>query len=220
MRKVISEVTGIEAKHLKKDRGLELHPSSVAAKMSWVSKRQTSREEDMAYCLLGLFDVNMPLLYGERGRKAFLRLQLEIIKNSDDESIFAWTDFARVSGMFATRPSCFEHSGDIRETRRSLDKPYVMTNKGLQFYVKRNPHKDLKVPLHCSRWASEERLAVTITLRHNGDEYYRTTCNELELSKDDREGAGDMIYVREPKIDSQIWDSYKNSIFEYALSPT
>jgi hypothetical protein len=61
----------------------------VAKRMSWASSRITSRPEDIAYCLLGLFDVNMPLLYGE-GRKAFTRLQLEIIKKSDDESIFAW----------------------------------------------------------------------------------------------------------------------------------
>ena len=61
--------------------------ANVAVKMSWASKRETSRIEDVAYCLLGLFDINMPLLYGE-GRKAFLRLELEIVKNSDDESNF------------------------------------------------------------------------------------------------------------------------------------
>ena len=56
--------------------------------MSWVSRRQTSRADDMAYCLLGIFDVNMPLLQGE-GRKAFLGLELEIMKKSDDELVFA-----------------------------------------------------------------------------------------------------------------------------------
>ena len=56
--------------------------ASVAMKMSWASRRQLTRVEDMAYSLLGLFDVNMPLLYGE-GTKAFLRLQQEIIKQSD-----------------------------------------------------------------------------------------------------------------------------------------
>ena len=39
--------------------------------MSWASRRATTRHEDVAYCLLGLFDVNMPLLYGE-GEKAFI----------------------------------------------------------------------------------------------------------------------------------------------------
>ncbi|KAF9695156.1 hypothetical protein EKO04_007039 [Ascochyta lentis] len=57
--------------------------------MSWASKRVTTREEDIAYCLMGLFDVNMPLLYGE-GKKAFLRLQEAIIRGSEDQSILAF----------------------------------------------------------------------------------------------------------------------------------
>ncbi|KAK2014583.1 HET-domain-containing protein [Colletotrichum eremochloae] len=62
---------------------------SIAEVMSWASARVTTRPEDQAYCLLGLFGVNMPLLYGE-GRKAFLRLQEEIIKVSVDQSIFVY----------------------------------------------------------------------------------------------------------------------------------
>jgi hypothetical protein len=58
--------------------------------MSWAAERHTSRGEDMAYCLMGLFEVNMPLLYGE-GKAAFIRLQEEIIKHSNDTSIFFWT---------------------------------------------------------------------------------------------------------------------------------
>jgi hypothetical protein len=61
----------------------------VAQKMSWAAKRKTTRIEDEAYCLLGLFDLNMPPLDGEE-RKAFMRLQLEILKKSGDESIFVW----------------------------------------------------------------------------------------------------------------------------------
>lgn len=62
----------------------------VAEIMSWASGRQTTRLEDRAYSLLGLFDVNMPLLYGE-GEKAFFRLQNEILRSSNDFSIFAWS---------------------------------------------------------------------------------------------------------------------------------
>ena len=61
----------------------------VAKRMSWASRRETTRTEDIAYCLLGLFDVNMPLLYGE-GERAFLRLQQEIIRKVNDDSILAW----------------------------------------------------------------------------------------------------------------------------------
>jgi hypothetical protein len=66
-----------------------LNTFCVARRMSWAAKRTTTREEDMAYSLLGLFDINMPLLYGE-GMRAFTRLQEEIIKKSNDDSILAW----------------------------------------------------------------------------------------------------------------------------------
>jgi hypothetical protein len=62
---------------------------SIAMKMSWAADRQTSRREDIAYCLMGIFQIYMPLLYGE-GSNAFLRLQQEIIKVSLDPSLFAW----------------------------------------------------------------------------------------------------------------------------------
>ena len=78
-------ITGIQTRHLSGS----FMSCNIATKFGWASQRSTTREEDEAYCLLGIFGINMPLLYGE-GRKAFTRLQLEIMKVSDDESIFAW----------------------------------------------------------------------------------------------------------------------------------
>lgn len=68
---------------------------SVAARMSWAASRRTSRVEDLAYCLLGIFNVNMPLLYGEK-TNAFRRLQEEILRQSGDISLLAFdrTDLA------------------------------------------------------------------------------------------------------------------------------
>ncbi|KAI4269768.1 MAG: hypothetical protein LQ337_007089 [Flavoplaca oasis] len=86
---------------------------SIARIMSWASRRITSREEDVAYCLLGLFNVHMPLLYGEGATKAFYRLQIEIMKESDDESLFAWTSNREVSGLLAHSPACFANSENI-----------------------------------------------------------------------------------------------------------
>lgn len=57
--------------------------------MTWASKREIPREEDIAYCLMGLLDANMPLLYGDGEEKSFLRLQLQILQQLDDDSIFA-----------------------------------------------------------------------------------------------------------------------------------
>ena len=53
--------------------------------MSWIEKRETKREEDAAYCLLGIFDIHMPLLYGEGRKKAFSRLQKELKESSEDD---------------------------------------------------------------------------------------------------------------------------------------
>ncbi|KAK4191010.1 heterokaryon incompatibility protein-domain-containing protein [Podospora australis] len=61
----------------------------VAERMSWASKRITTRTEDIAYCLLGIFGVHMPMIYGEH-KNAFRRLQEEIIRDQNDLSIFAW----------------------------------------------------------------------------------------------------------------------------------
>jgi hypothetical protein len=76
---ILTEITGIDDITL---RGGSLGQESVAKRMSWASKRVTTRKEDIAYCLLGIFGVNMPMLYGE-GDKAFIRLQEEIIKETD-----------------------------------------------------------------------------------------------------------------------------------------
>jgi hypothetical protein len=92
--------------------------------------------EDIAYSLMGLFGVNMPTLYGER-ENAFLRLQLEILRISDDESIFAWSLDANYpgsgSGLLAPDPAAFASSGDVRKMKFDRDRPsYSMTNKGLR----------------------------------------------------------------------------------------
>ncbi|KAH8767745.1 heterokaryon incompatibility protein-domain-containing protein [Hyaloscypha sp. PMI_1271] len=73
----------------------KLADRAIAMRMAWASKRKTTRVEDVAYCLLGIFDVNMPLLYGE-GNKAFTRLQEEIIKSNSDLSIFGWSPEERL----------------------------------------------------------------------------------------------------------------------------
>lgn len=83
----ISSVTNIDFKNLRGD----FAKASIATKMSWASKRQTGKPEDLAYCLLGIFNVGMEVRYGEGEYKAFIRLQRKLIANSNDESLFAWT---------------------------------------------------------------------------------------------------------------------------------
>lgn len=81
--------------------------------MAWASRRETTRVEDEAYSLMGIFGVNMPLLYGE-GRNAFQRLQLEILKSTDDDSISCWRDERERGDLLACSPKAFELSSDIR----------------------------------------------------------------------------------------------------------
>ncbi|KAK1755526.1 heterokaryon incompatibility protein-domain-containing protein [Echria macrotheca] len=112
MAPIITKACGVDAYAL--TPGVDLNWVSVARKMYWASRRTTTREEDLAYCLLGLFDVNMPLLYGEGGPRAFLRLQEEIVRRSNDQSIFAWDHQSldtTCRGPFAAHPSAFHVTG-------------------------------------------------------------------------------------------------------------
>ncbi|KAK5999164.1 Vegetative incompatibility protein HET-E-1 [Cladobotryum mycophilum] len=89
----IESITGIESFYLQRASSphtFMFRNASIAARMSWASMRHTSIAEDRAYCLLGIFDIKIPLMYGEGGSKAFYRLQEEIIKQSDDQTILAW----------------------------------------------------------------------------------------------------------------------------------
>ncbi|KAE8317348.1 heterokaryon incompatibility protein-domain-containing protein [Aspergillus transmontanensis] len=130
-----------------------LHQASIAERMSWASSRKTTRTEDMAYCLLGIFGINMPLIYGE-GERAFRRLQEEIIKTSNDQSILAWgvlepwrssqcNQSHRVSqrdgeeervGILARSPAAFRGCGTIIPymiAEQGDNFPLSVTNKGL-----------------------------------------------------------------------------------------
>lgn len=66
-------------------RGKPLSQFSTEERLRWVKKRETKREEDEAYCLLGIFDIQMPLLYGEGRENAWRRLQKEIKERLDDK---------------------------------------------------------------------------------------------------------------------------------------
>ncbi|KAF6790371.1 37s ribosomal protein rsm22 [Colletotrichum sojae] len=84
---VVAEVTGIPRSYL---LGIaKLQDASVAQRMSWAANRTTKRREDMAYSLLGIFNVMIPMIYGE-GDMAFIRLQEEIMRKTPDDSILAW----------------------------------------------------------------------------------------------------------------------------------
>ncbi|KAI0445826.1 heterokaryon incompatibility protein-domain-containing protein [Xylaria telfairii] len=84
---------------------------SVASKMTWSAKRETTRGEDRSYCLLGLFGVNMPLLYGEGEAAAWRRLLDEVIKKSNDQSVFAFDYVAERGYEYTTNGMPVDLSG-------------------------------------------------------------------------------------------------------------
>ncbi len=142
----IEEATGIGSEYL---WGTNLERASIAERMSWAARRETTRKEDMAYCLLGIFGVHMPMLYGE-GESAFVRLQEEIIRSSGDHSILAWgygmptaTAVGHPNnshgdgggGILARSPSDFVHCGGVIADRwpgNLRSSHFVATNMGLR----------------------------------------------------------------------------------------
>lgn len=151
LKHALSAVTGIDVEVL---AGVDPGKFSVAKRMSWASKRTTTRVEDRSYSLLGIFGVNMPMLYGE-GEKAFIRLQEEIMKQSDDHSLFAWTSSDHCyRGLLARSLSDFASCSDIVPSISRMNRaPYSITNMGLS------------IELPMVTWAMDTYLAA-LDCRH------------------------------------------------------
>ena len=147
LKSTIHQITRIpeemlaEKIHASYDPVREIGHYSVAERMSWAADRETTRPEDIAYCLLGIFDVNMPLLYGEGRIKAFKRLQEEIIESTDDESVYSWRCPPILAqahpcwGLLAESPAFFTLDDDFTTTQsrflsRRFDKTPVVTGRG------------------------------------------------------------------------------------------
>ncbi|KAI9674946.1 MAG: hypothetical protein M1822_009008 [Bathelium mastoideum] len=232
---LLSKITGVDIDVL---RGIKpLATLEIAVRMSWASKRETTRPEDMAYCLLGLFDVSIRLLYGEGGKKAFIRLQEELMRNSDDQSLFVWTQKTEnppIRGPLADSPAEFASAQDIKSFpnwTRSL--PYSMTNLGLQVSLPVIPFESLssaassRYPtthigvLNCIRGVHrKERLAIELCrLTPRGDQYARVNVKRLQaytkvVQSDDIK----TIYIRKQilEADTSLEDAY---VIEIAKIP-
>lgn len=135
----VEKITGVSRQFLLGTA--ELRTASVAQRMSWAAHRDTKREEDLAYCLLGVFDVSMSMIYGEGGDKAFSRLQEEIMKTTRDHSILAWdlrekepwpSDSVKATHgrILAATPSDFARSGHIVPREQSNASPNSLDISG------------------------------------------------------------------------------------------
>ncbi|KAI0453790.1 heterokaryon incompatibility protein-domain-containing protein [Xylaria acuta] len=176
----IEQICGVPHKLL----SLVKKPSeySIAQRMSWAAKRVTARREDRAYCLLGLFEINMPLIYGE-GDAAFQRLQKKIIKKSNDQTIFAWgfclpdemvlsPRFPQLMSILADSPAQFEGCGDIvpyHSNSLSIeDGSYQLAKDGIHMAI--NCREDLISSdesrfialLFCTREKQKSRIGIRL----------------------------------------------------------
>ncbi|KAH7142640.1 HET domain protein [Dactylonectria estremocensis] len=164
-----------------------MHRLSIAQRMSWAARRQTTRIEDTAYCLLGIFDVNMPMMYGE-GARAFIRLQEAIAGESNDFSLFAWKasadDHQMYRGVFATSPSEFRGSASIRVVRDAVFNPeFLMTNKGLRMNTSifAGQSRAYFLGLNCSESQTSDSNAQEVGIwiqQRGGGVYSRVRCHE------------------------------------------
>jgi hypothetical protein len=177
----LSRITGIDLAVL---QGVgDLSDVPVARRMAWAAPRKTTRVEDLAYCLLGIFDVNMPLIYGE-AKKAFIRLQEAIAQGTDDFSLFAWSSSIvgdvgsqTYRGMFAESPSEFWDCRQLELIRDPLiygRQSFTITNRGLQFQAllrERVKEGDYLMNLYCQDRGStkpEDRDGVIVIRLRKG----------------------------------------------------
>lgn len=114
MTTLLSRITRIDERVLLDREAIASVP--LGRRMSWAAARKTTRQEDTAYCLLGIFGVNMPMLYGE-GSRAFLRLQEEIIKSTNDLSLFACDPYS----LMGPRDEDEDETDEEAPTQRARD---------------------------------------------------------------------------------------------------
>lgn len=152
----ITEITSIDPNVLVHKEAVDLF--SNAEKLSWVAHRKVTKEEDEAYSLLGLFDINMPLLYGEGREKAFVRLQEAIYNSTADHSIFLFRHSPHLDGqpLLADSPTRFCQRSDctscLSQGIRCLPSNFQYTNL-----------------IASERWSTQahEQIMTTVTMFRN-----------------------------------------------------
>ncbi|KAK7890727.1 hypothetical protein LTR67_007936 [Exophiala xenobiotica] len=170
---ILSRKTRIPHQALLDPSNIYLH--SVAERLFWAASRETTREEDVAYCLLGIFGVNMPLLYGEDN-------------SNTGEPV----------SILADSPALFQ--GGIIDLNNKADPhqvptPITVTNLGLSMSLPIASFRDMAIPdremkpgvddesfiaiLNCLHQGQRVGIAV---LRHNGMTHWsRYGCSQFEL---------------------------------------
>lgn len=191
----IEKASRIEARYLTSFNPTDFTSCSIAMRLSWASRRQTTVEEDETYSLLGLFGVSLPLIYGEGRLRAFNRLRRELVTVHNDDSIFAWKVLQPSLGKHVPRAhqKGYNSGGgvlapSIREFWDAFSvksfgfcgNSFSMTNRSLEITAKRwrskaDPERCL-IRLNCG---VEPSRHIGIPLIHFNDSYERIHTEEL-----------------------------------------
>lgn len=187
--------------------------ASIAQRMCWAANRQTKRPEDIAYSLLGLFGVTMPMIYGE-GDQAFFRLQEEIMRRGVDDSILAWglqTDtgtgkaaFQTSRGVLAKKPYDFKNCGLVvssEESKTSIESFNALggtlriqmrlhtTPSGDTFgllgsHLSHDPHQIIGIPLRSTEKRSYNRVENVSARVFNDAECQQAAMETINIRKE------------------------------------
>jgi len=189
MLDAISKVTGIDADYVREFKATEV---SLSEKMRWASKRKTTRGEDIAYSLLGIFNVSMPIAYGE-GKMAFRRLLEVIAQLSQDTTFFAWAgSCSNYSLALPSSPSSFR----TRVTALSGgDRGYTIQKLGvqvnlllIQMHVHHSDHHYILQPLDANL---SQIITVSSRLSRRPNVFSGESCALGVVNFDRRPRRGD-----------------------------
>jgi len=199
---------------------------STATRMSWAAHRKTTRDEDIAYCLLGIFQANLPMIYGE-GANAFFRLQEEIVRRTNDLTVFAWNPRAGQElpcSLFALSPRGFADTGSVERIHQDELAPvFSITNRGLRFenfkQLRKMPIKDADRVLgvsDTSEYSPTSVMTYYIPLGEHLEPGTRWFTIAMKLRK-----IGPDLFVRSGKLLEFAWDlsSGLRASFHICLEP-
>lgn len=151
----ISDITGVRTDVLLFPERIRSY--SVATRMSWASGRETLKDEDRVYSLMGIFGVRMPIIYGEGAKEAMFRLQQEIIKVSNDQSIFAWRT--------PTFPSPDDAFGALADSPDRFTDPSIHCIPPGQWYKHCTKHYNGSAKPRLGFCITNDGLNITLPLR-------------------------------------------------------
>ncbi|KAF1359844.1 hypothetical protein EJ07DRAFT_165928 [Lizonia empirigonia] len=178
----LSEATGIPVYVLEERRSIR--ELSVAERMSWAANRLTTRTEDLAYCLLGLFDIQMPLLYGE-GNKAFSALDATP---------------STYRGLIARSPVEFRNCQSVEREDSISTFPINPTPIGLHVQLEFLPDqhdKSCVTALIRVSNALNQRLAISLKCLDGQAQYARVNAGTVVSINDWPTGQLRTIYIRQ-----------------------